>query len=830
VLLLALSGSAAAQGCGSTNPNCIVPTVQPFSTNDNRAASTAFVQGALGGGGGGPTAPYMVNGGTVNRSDQARWVDNFVEAPEIGVDCSGVTDSTTVIQNYVNANTRSGHIRFPSACQILTSGTILLSNTINFTFDSDFSPGGGGGPVPRWLWAGGNGGTACGNNTGPCKFILDFEHSDHPRVEKIAFENDSLNTGWVGDAGCSDGFIKFDGDPDFFIGTAGHVLTSTFNNSTCNNPNFIAISISPTAANNHENYYIFDTTITCGAHAPVFASRVGVTNGTTTVTAANAPFSAGNVNRRIRITHSGGEFDSTIAAFVSATQVTLAGAVPWSDTNQMIHIQGGDGIGIRNGASQNAIQQVIYKYNYSQCEVGYLQQGGNASVTQAQGGQSDYGQFIGGFTAQNTQIDYPAAESNFIDQFFQSSNVAPSSLSHARWSNGFPSAVGFVIIGAAVSVSDGEQDFDVPTANANFFSPSYTFKINSIGTVAGGSAYTNGTYTNVPLLVSQGFGGAGPSGVGGDIGIKGTVVVSGGVVTTVTLTTPGTFVSFPFPASSNVASYSLTAAPANIGGTGSGFTAPITGIVTNPIPPAGGGMISTNNAYHSTYAALGLGTFAAALISLNDIGINGGFPGQQTFGCGNNSSTCVYYNFAAPNSGAIGSLLNIGTAIVGGGPSVGYKSTTNYPGPTHSAFQAVPNAARDATSQTMFESAANLATIIDTGSGLSAFYGFRAQAPANVTASLANAYGFRCEQQKVTNVAVGWCFYNANSADFNFFAGPVITAPTTVSALPACTAGTQGARMFVTDQNTAIAYHGAVTGSGTNKQGVTCDGTAWYQD
>lgn len=53
---------------------------------------------------------------------------------------------------------------------------------------------------------------------------------------------------------------------------------------------------------------------------------------------------------------------------------------------------------------------------------------------------------------------------------------------------------------------------------------------------------------------------------------------------------------------------------------------------------------------------------------------------------------------------------------------------------------------------------------------------------------------------------------------------------TVVGSLPACNSGTQGARYFVTDQATAVAYHGAVTGSGASKQGVTCDGSAWYQN
>lgn len=70
-------------------------------------------------------------------------------------------------------------------------------------------------------------------------------------------------------------------------------------------------------------------------------------------------------------------------------------------------------------------------------------------------------------------------------------------------------------------------------------------------------------------------------------------------------------------------------------------------------------------------------------------------------------------------------------------------------------------------------------------------------------------------------------------ATTNFYNIPTLTPPSPgilVSALPACSAATQGTRQFVTDQATAVAYHGAVTGSGGTKQNVTCDGTNWYQD
>lgn len=47
LLLLVVGGSpASAQGCGPTNPNCIVPTA-PLGTNNNQAASTAFVDAAV---------------------------------------------------------------------------------------------------------------------------------------------------------------------------------------------------------------------------------------------------------------------------------------------------------------------------------------------------------------------------------------------------------------------------------------------------------------------------------------------------------------------------------------------------------------------------------------------------------------------------------------------------------------------------------------------------------------------------------------------------------------------------------------------------------------
>jgi hypothetical protein len=79
--------------------------------------------------------------------------------------------------------------------------------------------------------------------------------------------------------------------------------------------------------------------------------------------------------------------------------------------------------------------------------------------------------------------------------------------------------------------------------------------VTVLGAVTSGSSYTNGTYLNVPLT-----GGSGSGAVGN-------VVVAGAVVTSVTLTVGG---------NGYVAADSLSAAVANIGNTGSGFSILVT--------------------------------------------------------------------------------------------------------------------------------------------------------------------------------------------------------------------------------------------------------------
>lgn len=78
--------------------------------------------------------------------------------------------------------------------------------------------------------------------------------------------------------------------------------------------------------------------------------------------------------------------------------------------------------------------------------------------------------------------------------------------------------------------------------------------ISTLGPITGGTLYTNGSYTNVPLI-----GGAGN-------GATANITVAGGSVTGVTIVNPGALYQ-----AGNI----LSANASSIGGTGSGFSVPV---------------------------------------------------------------------------------------------------------------------------------------------------------------------------------------------------------------------------------------------------------------
>jgi hypothetical protein len=111
-----------------------------------------------------------------------------------------------------------------------------------------------------------------------------------------------------------------------------------------------------------------------------------------------------------------------------------------------------------------------------------------------------------------------------------------------------------VVIGQVVSGTNIVDGTTVDTITSS--------AIQTLGSVTGGSGYTNGTYTNVPLT-----GGSGANATA-------TVVVSGGAVTTVTITLRG---------AGYVVGNTLSALNTNLGGTGAGFSIPVSAIFAQTI-------------------------------------------------------------------------------------------------------------------------------------------------------------------------------------------------------------------------------------------------------
>lgn len=121
-------------------------------------------------------------------------------------------------------------------------------------------------------------------------------------------------------------------------------------------------------------------------------------------------------------------------------------------------------------------------------------------------------------------------------------------------------------IGAITNYVAPLQSFTYTFADANATTASYisidaSGKSNgtlfALGTLTGGSGYTNNTYTNVPLTGGSGTG-----------AVAATIVVSVGAVTSITLSTSGTGLGYAY-------GDTLSASAANLGGAGSGFSVPV---------------------------------------------------------------------------------------------------------------------------------------------------------------------------------------------------------------------------------------------------------------
>jgi Pectate lyase superfamily protein len=132
------SNSSRAQGCGQQNPNCIVPTA-PAGTNNNQAASTAFVQKAVGGG---STLPVSKGGtGDTTFTPNLPLVGNGTSPIGQGTRSGSTTEFVTTSGgqtsgNCVKIDGAGNHIDSGSPCGTAAANTPFVQdfkNSVSFT-------------------------------------------------------------------------------------------------------------------------------------------------------------------------------------------------------------------------------------------------------------------------------------------------------------------------------------------------------------------------------------------------------------------------------------------------------------------------------------------------------------------------------------------------------------------------------------------------------------------------------------------------------------------------------------------------------------------------
>jgi trimeric autotransporter adhesin len=193
-----------------------------------------------------------------------------------------------------------------------------------------------------------------------------------------------------------------------------------------------------------------------------------------------------------------------------------------------------------------------------------------------------------------------------------------------------------------------------------------TTVVVALGTITGGSGYTDGTYTSVLMTY-----------VSGSTALTyptATIVVAGGVVTTVTLTSFG----IGFKDTTTV----LSAAAANIGGTGSGFTVPVATISSGDNNTAIGLQALYANKQGDGNTAAGTQAMYSNTTASNNTAIGLQALYSNTTGASNSAhgNQALYSNTTGANNVAVGmSALQTNTTGANNsavGRSALYQNTT----------------------------------------------------------------------------------------------------------------------------------------------------------
>lgn len=177
--------------------------------------------------------------------------------------------------------------------------------------------------------------------------------------------------------------------------------------------------------------------------------------------------------------------------------------------------------------------------------------------------------------------------------------------------------------------------------------------VATIGAITGGTGYVSGTYTQVPLTASNGTGAA---------SAQAKIVVTGGIVTAVTITNPG---------NGYIASGTLSCANTFLGGSGSGWSVPLS-TVSGTLTQGSG---YANGTYTDVYLSGGAGSACRATIVVSGgvvTSVTPTYPGAS-YATGN-SLTTANTNLGGSGSGfavTIGAICN----TANGACWAGYSAT-----------------------------------------------------------------------------------------------------------------------------------------------------------
>jgi len=317
------------------------------------------------------TFTYIVMGGKKARGDYTRWIDNWMEAPEAGIACSGGADSAPALQAAVNTMPNGGQLEFPIGCQVFLSTTITIKDRFNITIKSQQTPSNQHYESPRFLMTGASG-----------RAMFDFEQSVGPRIEGFSFTTSGATR--------PSAFLKFDGNPDGrSYGTGGIIRNNNFNLQSPDNTH-VAVAISPTAVSNHENYLIENNDFHCSNSFGAKRSAAGsITSGSPNLSASGSHFVAGDTGKRLRVSYQGGILDTRISSVTDGNNVVMAANAASTQTGATVHVDQAFGTGVLIGDSSNAKQEIFRRNIFTQCARGIDMEGGSFFVDGQTGSYND---------------------------------------------------------------------------------------------------------------------------------------------------------------------------------------------------------------------------------------------------------------------------------------------------------------------------------------------------------------------------------------------------------------------------------------------------------